>query len=69
MKDFNDELIDTQDERSWKNSDKQYLKELQKFLDIAENIYDEELKKLLINQMLKCDEYLTKLAEKNIIEK
>lgn len=68
MKSFNNELIDTQDKRNWKNSNQKYLKELQKFLDIAENIKDEELKKQLIYQMLKCDEQLTKIAEKRIRE-
>lgn len=68
MKNFNNELIDTQDERNWKNSDKQYLIELQKFLDIAENIPDKELKKQLIGQMLKCDEQLTKIAENIFLE-
>ncbi len=47
----------------WKNKDKQYLFELQKFLDLADNIEDKNLRKLIINQMLKCDRYLTNLAE------
>lgn len=68
MKNFNNELIDTQDERNWKNSDKQYLKELQKFFDIAENITDKDVKKQIVNQMLKCDEQLTKIAEKIFFE-
>ena len=68
MKNFNNELIGTHDKRNWKNSDKQYLKELQKFLDIAENIPDENLKKQIIHQMLKCDEELTKIAEKTFLK-
>ena len=52
----------------WKNKNKKYLKELQAFLDKAENIKDEELKKDIIFQMLKCDNELTKLANK-IIER
>ena len=49
--------------RSWKERNKRYLKELQIFLDSAENIEDEKLKKRLIGQMLKCDDILTELAE------
>ena len=48
----------------WKNKDNEYLFELQKFIDIADNIKDQELKKLIIAQMLKCDKCLTKIAEK-----
>ena len=47
----------------WKKENKIYLKELQKFLDKAENIENEELRKDIIIQMLKCDEQLTKMAE------
>ncbi len=56
------ENLDTKDS-NWKNKDEQYLFELQKFLDISENIQDEELKKEVIAQMLKCDRIITKLAE------
>lgn len=48
----------------WKNKDSEYLFELQKFIDIADNIKDQELKKLIIAQMLKCDKCLTNIAEK-----
>ena len=47
----------------WKKENKIYLKELQKFLDKAENIENEELRKDIIIQMLKCDEQLTKMTE------
>lgn len=56
------ENLDMKDS-NWKNKDEQYLFELQKFLDISENIQDEELKKEVIAQMLKCDRIITKLAE------
>lgn len=49
--------------RSWKEKNKKYLAELQIFLDSAENIQDEKLKKALVGQMLKCDSILTELAE------
>ena len=48
----------------WKNKNSQYLFELQKFLDLADNIEDENLKKLIISQMLKCDKCVTNIAEK-----
>lgn len=50
--------------REQKKKDEKYLFELQKFLDTAENIKDEEFKKRIISQMLKCDEALTLLIEK-----
>ncbi len=50
--------------KEWKKECNEYLKELQKFLDKAENIEDKELKRDIIIQMLKCDEVLTKIAEK-----
>ena len=48
---------------NWKASSQKYLKELQAFLDKAENIENEELRKEVIFQMLKCDNELTLLAE------
>ena len=54
--------------RNWKNKNESYLKELQSFLDKAENIKDEALKKDIIFQMLKCDEILTKIAEEKFKE-
>lgn len=47
----------------WKNKDKQYLFELQKFLDLVDNIENENLRKMIINQMLKCDRHVTNIAE------
>ena len=55
-------------ERNWKNRNKDYLKELQSFLDKAENIENENLKKDIIFQMLKCDEVLTQIAEEKFKE-
>jgi len=55
--------------RQWKETNESYLYELQKFLDIAENVADEKLKLDIIYQMLKCDEILTKIAEENFLEK
>lgn len=50
-------------ENRWKIDNKKYLFELQKFLDLADNIEDEELRKIIISQMLKCDKCLTEIAE------
>ena len=50
-------------ESKWKNEDEIYLFELQKFLDIVENVENEELRKEIIGQMLKCDKRVTQLAE------
>ncbi len=52
--------------RDWKEKNQDYLKQLQKFLDIADNINEEDLKKSVIAEMLKCDMILTQLAEKQI---
>lgn len=52
---------------NWKNKNEQYLFELQKFMDLADNIENENLRKLIIAQMLKCDKRLTIIAEKMII--
>ena len=49
--------------RSWKEKDRNYLKELQNFFDKADNIEDQTLKQNIIRQMLKCDDILTQLAE------
>jgi hypothetical protein len=53
----------------WKNKNQQYLFELQKFLDLVDNVEDEELKKQIIGQMLKCDRCVTKIAEDIFLEK
>lgn len=60
---------DINEEKIWKNKNQQYLFELQKFLDIADNVEEEKLRKLIIYQMLKCDKCLTKIAEKMIKKK
>ena len=56
-------------ENMWKTNNKQYLFELQKFLDLADNIKDEKLRKNIISQMLKCDKYLTKIEEEELKNK
>ena len=56
--------IDMEIDKKWKTESEAYLNAIQKFLDKAENIENEELREEIIIQMLKCDEELTKLAEK-----
>jgi len=51
------------EKRNWKANGQKYLKELQAFLDKAESIENEEIRKEIIFQMLKCDNELTLLAE------
>lgn len=55
--------------RKWKERNKEYLKELQRFFDIVDNVENEELKFDIIYKMLKCDEILTKIAEIEMEEK
>lgn len=61
------ELINGETEEDWKYTNDKYLFELQKFLDIAENIEDEDLQTIVIDQMLRCDKSLTK-AVKEMLE-
>lgn len=56
----------TPNNRDWKEKNKSYLKQLQKFLDATDSIKEEELRKHIITQMLKCDLVLTQIAEREI---
>lgn len=56
-------IMENIEKRNWKANGQKYLKELQAFLDKAENIENEEMRKEIIFQMLKCDNELTLLAE------
>lgn len=64
----NSNNITMEKESNWKTENKDYLNELQKFLDKAANIENEELREEIIIQMLKCDKELTKAAERKIEE-
>ena len=55
-------------ERYWKERNDKYSRELQSFFDKADNINDENLKKKIVGQMLKCDEVLTQIAENRFQE-
>lgn len=50
-------------DRKWKEGNKQYLIELQRFLDRVDNIEDCELRRSVTNQMMICDKVLTEIAE------
>lgn len=49
--------------KDWKEKNEKYLKELEKFFDIVDNVINEDLKLRIIYQMLKCDKILTEIAE------
>lgn len=56
----------TNSDEEWKTKDDRYLKELQKMLDIVDNVEDEELRTKIILQYIKCDATITELAKKLI---
>lgn len=49
-----------------KKQDRDYLIQSQKFFDLVDNIQDEDLKKNIIYQKLKCDKVLEELILKYI---
>lgn len=55
-------------QHNWKYEDKNYMKEVTKFMDLAEQIKDEGLKNAIVSQMLRCDMELTKCAEEKILK-
>ena len=62
-------MKDTIEEKhNWKFENKQYLRELTKFMDLTEQIKDKELKEQIITQMLRCDMELTKKKKKKILK-
>ncbi len=50
-------------DRKWKEENKLYLRELQRFLDRVDSIEDYELRRSVTNQMMICDKVLTEIAE------
>lgn len=50
-------------DRKWKEENKLYLEELQRFLDRVDSIEDCELRRSVTNQMMICDKVLTEIAE------
>lgn len=65
-KDMNETRKNENDFQKRKTQEKKYLVELQKFLDKADNIENEELKNDIIKQMLKCNKLLTKIEQEKI---
>lgn len=57
---------DVQKEYNWKINNKRYLFEMQKFLDLIDNIADEKLKKEILYQFTRYDRTITELADEMI---
>lgn len=56
------ELEELCKEENWKNKNKEYIKNLQRNLDLIENIPDKNLKERIKNQSIKTDVCITHLA-------
>lgn len=63
---YNNLIADTGE--NWKVRNKKYLNAIEKFLDRASNIKDEELRNSMINNMLLCDKILTSTAKDMFVE-
>ena len=50
----------------WKTTNEKYLFELQKFLDLIDNVKEEKLRKELIYQLNRLDKVITEIAEQRI---
>ena len=50
----------------WKTTNEKYLYELQKFLDLLDNVKEEKLRKELIYQLNRFDKVITEIAEQHI---
>ena len=50
----------------WKTTNEKYLFELQKFLDLIDNVKEEKLRKELIYQLNRFDKVITEIAEQHI---
>lgn len=59
----------TQENHDWKNKNEKYLFEIQKLIDLIENIENEKLKKEILYQLIKYDKLITELAEERIVWK
>ena len=54
---------------NYKNNNKEYLKQLQILLDLVDNIQDENLRKTIVYQILKCEKELMQIKEEYLKEK
>ena len=52
--------------QDWKSKNKRYLFEVQKFLDLVDNIAVEKLKKVILYQFTTYDRTITELADEMI---
>lgn len=52
--------------RDWKEKNQKYLNQLQKFFDAVDKVENIEIRKGIINEVLRCDMLLTELAQKEI---
>ena len=52
----------------WKTTNEKYLFELQKFLDLLDNVKEEKLRKELIYQLNRFDKVITEIAEQHIAQ-
>ena len=50
-------------EHEWKNKNEEYLRELQKMLDVIDNVEDENLRDMILRQFFECDNILTEISE------
>ena len=50
-------------QNSWKKTNEKYLFELQKFLDLLDNINQEELKKKILYQFMQYDKTIEDIVE------
>lgn len=50
----------------WKTTNEKYLFELQKFLDLLDNVKEEKLRKELIYRLNRFDKVITEIAEQHI---
>ena len=53
----------------WKTTNEKYLFELQKFLDLLDNVKEEKLRKELIYQLNRFDKVITEIAEQHITKR
>ena len=56
----------TIEEQIWKNKNEKYLFELQKLIDLVDNIEDKEMQRIHINQILRCEKVLTTVFEETL---
>lgn len=49
---------------NFKKTNEEYVKQIERFLDIASNIQDKDLQERIIFQMLRCDKILTDMTVK-----